>query len=492
MLKKTTTIALLTLTVAGAGLLQQCGNKKKPTKPDGYAEVTSDTCTCETSWFPHDSVSNPEEGVGSPFDTSSTTNCIFHQWSWQKFLWLTKPTANGHVLFMDSLTQVNAAMIPVTPVSTYPTINLVLEDTKQAGSSGVLTTNPAASNNNTSYTVYYSIHVDPTLMDASVQYKQQLLADTNLLNNEFTFPVHSLELKVSWVDINAIPTDQQASYYTTDAVIDNGTSKVQTRVALLGMHVVGRVINHPEFIWATFEHDNMGPNYDWSTTTTSSDSPISSSSDLLLFGKGTTTTMAGITWNNNQPDSLYRVFTLFQYGVPRSAGNAFMSGTSQSEPINYDNIDGLNICAKSGLGSDVWSNYFYNGSIWLNTDGLSEQQQAHLIDSIGYSIGNVTTGSYARGSLNVFNLTMETYVQTFGATINEIHNINTGNLANCFSCHTGPSTSVNLNHHTYTSPLYVSHVFRNFMTTTSENEAKKNGIRDYLRVVKLMQTKNNK
>jgi len=470
------------LLVAAIGLFQQCGSKTKG-KPDGYANNNnSDSCGCESSWFPHTSTPAPAEGVGSPFDTSSTTNCIFHQWSWQKFLWLTKPTPGGGVLFMDSLTLVDPYMQPVLPVEG---IQLVLEDTAQAGSGGTLYSNPGFSGNDTSYLVHYSIHASQVLLDTAAAYKQLILADTNLLNNQYTFPVGSLELKVSWIDARAIPESQRSSYFVVNAVIKKGNSYTPTRVAMLGMHIVGRVINHPEFIWATFEHHDMGPYYDWSKTTGEANTPITSADDKLLFKKGSTNSIAGIYWGTDAPDSMYRVYTVFKYGVPRAARDSFMTGTSQSEPLNFNNIDGLNNCVASNL-QDVWKNYFYNGSIWINTDGMTPAQQALLVDTLGNNIGNATAGSSARGSLNAFNITMETYVQTFGSSLDSIH---VGNLANCFSCHASPTTSITQNHSLHTSPLYVSHIFRNYMRQTGKStllDAKQNGVRDFLRVQKLM------
>lgn len=475
---------LLAMLVVAAVLLVQCGKKKG--KPSTYDTVTtSDSCTCEANWFPHSQTPPPQEGIGSPFDTSSTTNCIFHQWSWQKFLWLTKPSPSG-ALFLDTLVQVNALMQPVIPPSSNPSVRLILSDTAQAGSGGSLHSNPAFSSN-TSYMVYYAIFANQELLDTAAALKNLFAANPSLRNNSYTFPVGSLELKTSWINIDAIPQNLQSSYFTTTALIQTGSTYTQTTVALLGMHVVGRVINHPEFIWATFEHHQMAPYYNWANTTTTQDAPITSANQTLLFAAGTTTGLYGIHWNEtlSSPDSLYRVYTLFQYGVPRQALDTFMTGTSQSEPINFNNIDELNTCVAQGLGSEVWANYFYNGSIWLNMDGQSTQQQSDIIDSLsaGFYMANATTGSLARGSLNTFNITMETYTQNFLSPPTPIHTINAGNLSNCFSCHSGESSLATSN--SYISPLYVSHIFQRYLSTSNEQEAKEQGILEYIKVQRM-------
>ena len=116
---------------------------------------------------------------------------------------------------------------------------------------------------------------------------------------------------------------------------------------------------------------------------------------------------------------------------------------------------------------DVWANYFYNGSIWLNTDGKTPLQQAQLIDSLAGNISNATPGSYARGSLNCANVTMETFTQTFETSMS---GINVGNLANCFSCHSAQSFSYNGDS---VSPVYLSHTFQEYLLEQQGSSFKK-------------------
>lgn len=425
--------------------------KEEGAKADALATTANDSCGCEASWFPHSQTPAPEEGKGSPFDTTSTTNCMFHQWSWQKFLWLTKPDANNNPLFLNKLTQVSDAMIPVAKQAG---ATIVLADTQQAGSNGVLKANPAYGGTAKDFTVYYSIHSNDIMLGAAKQYKDSIIAGTLAPSNLKTFPVGSLELKVSWVDVNTIPTAEQQNFFTTTAAVTtDGNTYVNKTVALLGMHVVGVVINHPEFIWATFQHADIAPVYDWKTN------QASSANETLLYSKGTTSGLDGITWvkATNSPKLPLKAFDLFQYGVPLTAGGQYMS-TSQKEPMNFNNVQGLNQCVAANL-DDVWKNYFYNGSIWLNTDGMTPQQQAELIVSLGYSIGNATPGSNARGCLNNANVTMETYTQTFQSDISQINNTN---LANCFSCHSG----VGFESSHPKSPLYISHIFDAYLQSS--------------------------
>ncbi|WP_344929228.1 hypothetical protein [Aquimarina addita] len=451
-MKTKTTSALRILFVVIIGIMsfiscQKEGNKDSNIKQEvAYNEVIMDTiCSCTPSWFPHQETPAPLEGKGSPFDVSTTTNCIFHQWSWQKFLWLTKPDDTLPLFLNQSkIIQVSDLMAKIPQQAG---AHVVLTDTEQAGSdNGVLTTNPSYNKDvNKSFTVFYSIHTSLTMMTAAEDFMAQFKAGTLPENNLATFPVGSLELKVSWVEVAAIPADKIDNYFVTEAAlsIDNGVTYKNTKMALLGMHVVGVVENHPEFIWATFEHSDIAPVYNWQTNS------AVSTTDKLLFSKGTTTGLGGITYDKiaKAPLIPHKVYDLFQFGVPRDA-TGFMT-TSQSEPINFDNISDINNCVATKL-TDVWKNYFYGGSIWIDTDGMTPIEQAKKIVSLKGAIGKAAPGSSARGSLNNANISMETFTQTFQK---EISNIAVDNLANCFSCHNGVSYKSN------TSPIYLSHIF---------------------------------
>lgn len=419
------------------------GTKENIDSLAAYSPTTG--CLCESSWFPHDQTPPPAEGEGSPFDTSSTTNCIFHQWSWQQFLYLTKPV-NNQPLFLSELQLVTAQMQPVKPVQGQ---SLVLTSINQAGSEGVLKTSPQI--NGTASTVYYSIHMNSTMFESSLSIGRKIAGDTIPQNNSLTHPVGSLELKVSWVDVNALPANAKNNYFTTTAAVEVSAGNYEVmEVALLGMHVVGRVINHPEFIWATFEHFGMNPGWDWTNMN------ASASTAQLLFNQGTVSDINGIIWDakNNQPAQPSAAFGLYELGVPRQQGGGFVS-TSQSEPENFDNIVEIDACVELKL-TDVWKNYFYRGSIWINTDGLSEEQQADTMIALGFNIGNPNPGNIVRGSLACANTTMETFTQTFAPSLSAI---NLNNNANCFSCHTSESSVDSL------SPLYVSHVFNDFLSS---------------------------
>lgn len=426
---------------------------------DNYVS-SSDTCKCDSDWFQtSNGVRNTpapiEEGPSSPFSDSAASNCDFHKWAWQKFLYLTNPksTSDDTPWFLrdSSITLVSSELQPVAPVGGQ---NLVLSNILQAGSQGVLTTNSAYSGNNIEDTVYYAIYVNDILKHKADSMKAVMIDSMNFNNSE-TFPVGSFELKVSWVKISALKKSDLPNYYKTTASINGKTDSV----ALLGMHVVGVVENHPEFIWATFEHHDMAPMYDWSAATDSTEAVVSSTDDMLFFKKGTTTA-GGITY------PALNVFTMYKYGDPMVPGNNQFMNTCQAQPENHANIDSLNVCVSKSL-TGVWNNYFYNGAIWINTEHIPTlAAQADTLVALGGSLGDASPGHIARGSLAAFNITMETFVQNYTGTI---YNQNVNQLTNCLSCHTAQAT-IKVGDQKFKdqkSPLYLSHLFRSSLSSGS-------------------------
>ena len=423
-----------------------------------YVEsATSSTCDCESSWFDGSIINAPKEGVDSPFAASSTTNCLFHQWSWQKFLYLTQvPSGESLPYFLSKMNQVNSEMAPVSSSSA----TLALTEYQQAGGGGILASNATYGTQNT---VYYSLHITDSFEKTAKDAEQAIKSGTMSPTNRETFPVGAVELKVSWVEENAIPSNERDQYYSTTATI--GDNEDVVNVLLLGMHVVGVVENHPEFIWATFEHEDLAAYFDWSSTTSSQDAPVTASNNLPFFNSNDQANLTDIQWSGSSPRNPNNVFTINKYGTPRVAGNGFMTGTSQTDgATNYNNIDQLNQSVKDSLTAHnvaLWGNYFYNGSIWMNTDGYTKDQQIDSLLARATDFGDANAGGPLRGSMNAFNITMETYEQTMSKK--SIHAMSVDSLMNCMDCH-GPQSYLTINGESNAqSPLYLSHIFMNYM-----------------------------
>nr|WP_315197267.1 hypothetical protein [uncultured Flavobacterium sp.] len=451
-MKTTKKLLLLITLISFCACKKDSENSSYTTKSASTSAAVSE-CLAPASWFTM--VNNtrqtppPNEGPTSVFANNATvTNCDFHQWSWQKFLWLTNEV-NGQPSFMGTLIQVNSAGQRLDQSK-----GIVLTDTAQASSpTDILKTPNYPTGVPPSTTVYYSIFMDRISYTTMLKYAPIAKNDPSKVT-DITFPVGSLELKTSWIKASVLK--DTTSYFITKGEI-NG---VKTRVALLGMHVVGVVENHPEFVWATFEHENLAPAYDWSKATPTTDAPVTSRVDYPFFDRDNTATVKNITTENGYYTD---VFSVYKFGVPiekamkGSANVQLYMKTSQKGFENFNNIRAINQSVKTQL-KGVWNNYFYNGSIWINTAGyVGTQAQAALLNSLGRNLSNSQPGKLTRGSVAAYNITMETYVQV-GFRPTSIHGTTVNSLVNCFSCH-NTSYKGNL------SPLNISHVFTGYVGT---------------------------
>ncbi|MBL4703827.1 MAG: hypothetical protein JKY54_04860, partial [Flavobacteriales bacterium] len=162
------------------------------------------------------------------------------------------------------------------------------------------------------------------------------------------------------------------------------------------------------------------------------------------------------------------VFSVYKYGIPvvvtdviegATFKHEFME-TSQDGSQSFENIESINTDVNDQLSDNsIWKNYFYNGSIWIDTEGYETvEEQAALLNGLGGGLSSSKPGELTRGSVAAYNLTMETYVQIgFPRDPYTIHGTTVENLANCFACH-----NANLNDSTR-SPLYISHVFNGYL-----------------------------
>lgn len=377
------------------------------------AKALTSACLAETQWFPH---SQTERTDDAAFVSSS--NCVFHQWAWQNFLWLTQEV-NGQPRFMsfkspESL--MGQEIEGMLPRMIKRDASGSFEEFLQAGTDGIL-----IGHNNRA--VYYSQYLDDTFVG--------FVKDNNLTNpNDLralvekdpttTFPITgtagAMELKASWMIVE--PGDDTSGMFTTETEVyqlkneSNGielnldkTEKVT--VALVGFHIGGIVAGHPEMIWATFEHKNNAPNV---PTDLPLEQPVSDQ-DFTFYTANTTYENCNINYSSSNKLTLDTATQKFSpiTQVCRAYEFGNQSGTNSG---NDQNIASLNASVKALINdADVWKNYHEVGAIWFNKiDGLKP----------GMSLA---TDEDLTGSLRLSNSTIETFTQD--ATTEN----------NCFRCH---------------------------------------------------------
>ncbi|QQO16058.1 hypothetical protein JJB99_07860 [Bradyrhizobium diazoefficiens] len=228
----------------------------------------------------------------------------------------------------------------------------------------------------------------------------------------------AVEIKSSWIDATGLANP--GDYITIDATIPtydppltqpNNTKSMQsgtkpTKLALLGIHIVGSTLGHPEMLWATFEHINNAPNPQYTFTTTSGTvgtQPADGPSGWVLSSTG-----AAAANPNNQriiPNGTTLGVVPGQTIGPSDIVRIAPWGTAANDPnftANNTDIVSLNHNVMGLLAAgDVRRNYLQVGTTWVANGGLPSK-------------GSVV------GTPQLANSTMETFLQ-FGS---------------CFGCHT--------------------------------------------------------
>jgi hypothetical protein len=228
----------------------------------------------------------------------------------------------------------------------------------------------------------------------------------------------TVEVKSSWIETTGLANVND--YVTITATIptfnppltqpnntqstQNGTKTAQ--LALVGIHVVGSTLGHPEMLWATFEHVNNSPNAQYTFTNTSNvvatqpaDGPGSwvfsstgaagsNNNERMNFSGNSLTAVSGQTIG---PSNVFRVNP---WGTG-SSNSAFTANNTDIVSINQSVIGML-------AAGDIRKNYIHTGTTWVLGGGPP-------------STGVVT------GTTAMSNTTMETFFQG----------------GNCFNCHSG-------------------------------------------------------
>jgi len=225
----------------------------------------------------------------------------------------------------------------------------------------------------------------------------------------------AIEVKSSWVLAAGLPN--LSSYITMTATVPTynqtnpntwtPTGQQTVQLAMVGMHVVGSTLNHPEMVWATFEHLANAPRAQYSYINTSSATvivPQNPAAAWVFTANG-----SGGPFNNP-----HMSFT----GPPSNniqSINPFTISPSDTLRMDPFGIDGSNASSNTEIIStnnhvrgmmasgDVRGNYILTGATWIAGGGPP---------SSGFQVGTNT----------MTNATMETYQQG----------------SNCFDCHSDP------------------------------------------------------
>jgi len=374
----------------------------------------SGKCQAEKSWFPHSQTKEPDNE-----NFKSTNNCVFHQWSWQMFLWLTQNDATGNPRFLSFtapqalLGMTTRALIPGTSkkMNSEP-----FDEYLQAGSDAILTDHNGRA-------VYYDQYLNPTMVEFIKNNQLTNPEKMRAFNPNTPFNIGSMELKVSWKIV--ADGEDTSDYFTMKSAVYKLMNKAgrividyshteNVTVALVGFHIAGVVNEHPEMIWATFEQNSNAPNV-----------PINATPETIVSEQNTTFYTAGTKYSHcnvnvaNTPNQklnektqilspITQVCRQYEFGNDPTSPKKRIADMAE----NDKNIKTLNASVLGMLDKkSVWANYHEVGAIWFAAiDGLKPNM-------------SLATDDILTGSLKVSNSTIETFTQT-QSTQN-----------NCFRCH---------------------------------------------------------
>jgi hypothetical protein len=207
------------------------------------------------------------------------------------------------------------------------------------------------------------------------------------------FPIGSVAVKTAWLDITALPPALVARLYTRPVMLRNATGSgcAPATMGLVGMHIAQKTPSRPQWIWSSFEHEDLVPPA-W---------PGSPGSFVLHDGTDT----------------------------PMPAANPLSLVPLAPEPVRPFNVvrdprapiltrtDLTNYAYQALLADTPWRHYRVVVTQWPRLEG----NQANPIPaSVDGSVANTFPGT---GAFSAFaNLTMETFNQ---------HSPQVG----CMSCH---------------------------------------------------------
>ena len=417
--------------------------KNAPTEPtdpntkeaDIYLATTDAICAADATW-----ISNPN----MPTQVADTESfCDFYQFSWQWFLAETQPSGvSGERVWEINNRVVKPAGGPNQCAST----------TDISGRAAVL---KALVERDNKPDVFEAIQADGSpLYDqaGNVLYYSIFYSPQECQATSAGFVAGTVEIKMSWrILATADPTyfTMNASIPVTDAA--GAKSQKDVILGLVGFHLVNWTSKHPEMIWATWEHKSNAPLCAGTSITPESGWSFASNEAATCLSanpsaNGTLPAACSDFDLNNQPthSEWYpstgapdEICQLFQFGT-----DSGVSANGNDNAANFLAITQLNTALVGPQGmitllpvSDpmaVWANYRMVGALWTK-DGQASGSPP--VPSAQSSIPN--SSSPQRGSLELANVTLETYEQG-----------QTSFVPNCFGCH----------NYVVESPLGVSHI----------------------------------
>jgi hypothetical protein len=447
--------------------------------PDNVYPSCTLSQTTFNSWFQSGTAS--ENGAVTPansVDFVHNNNCDFYQWSARMFLWITSPQASGYNLNSplfytvsppDSLKQ--RVLIPNSPGTPLRAAANISKDGLVDSEEGQATDDVLMAQNgsllyyitfvNDMYAVWMSGVKAGALpgnsFPSTSKDRDAILAYAKSIGVTLSEPnTLAMELKTSWVEASYLPNPQDyividaivPVYDTTSATVWKPVNEKTTKLAMVGIHVVGSTSGHPEMVWATFEHKNNSPNSAYVYNDTQNNPvtvPADTGNGWLLNGdvSNSNTNNSHMTFDKKNGNIVANTnYTISASNTLRtkpwgSAVDTIPNQNVVSVAQSNSEVLSLNVSVQNNLvGNDIRKNYLFLGATWtpngLGPNGISYTPvYQDSLNTVGVAIG----------TSQLANSTMETYAQN-GLEYNQ--------FGSCFGCHSAGGKI---------DPGSISHIF---------------------------------
>lgn len=422
-------VALLCATGFGAASAM-AANEKAAT-----SSVAAVPCAADPTWFTAPSL--PTE-VKQSAGVGDSTFCDFYQFSWQTFAYLmAQAKADPKIRNFEDTDQyheleVNADGTPANSCDDKHDSHTFFIRTRKPEEAGTAFVIPERIGQAGGGATIYDQNGNVVYYD--VRFSKNM-CDVNGIKQQQNFPGGTTELKTAWKVLGK--GDDASKFITVDAQI--GSEKGTTKLGMIGFHVAVATPDHPEFVWATFEHKINAPDCSAPSTTTG----WSFASQTCTADLQSKDVLGVVQCRFNNPSAQKKVT-----GNPTEICREYPYGSAEGDlkySENVSDIQSLNAGVQPYLTGNfaVLTNYFNVGALWVS----DITQDSNIPNKTGLAqIPN------QRGSLRLANTVAETEYQAVNM------DPATTFISNCFGCHNYTGTGSPASGKNTTSGS-LSHIF---------------------------------